>query len=193
MSITVVLRSLAKVCSRGRSLTVGFACPQSGLRFLFQAGLSSDAGVGPGLTRLHIESRRTREYSIGFLRRAKRGGPRSVPLVRGRAVREGIGYSSEPGAAKTVYGPMFLRGLEPVALEKGQKIQLGLHIDLVGRDYIWRWETMIAAASNKEIHFRQSTFQDANLSPQSLRRQASFRRAAELSREWSRWQLALDF
>ncbi len=86
---------------------------------------------------------------------------------------EGIGYSSGPGAAGTVYGQMFLPWLEPVAVEKGQRIHLGLHADLVGQDYIWRWETRISAGPrNAEFHFQQSTFQGANLSPHSLRCQA---------------------
>jgi protein arginine N-methyltransferase 1 len=84
-----------------------------------------------------------------------------------------IGYSSGPGAARTVYGQLFLPWLEPVAVEKGQKIQLGLHADLVGQDYIWRWETRISAGPrNAEFHFQQSTFQGANFSPLSLQRQA---------------------
>src|SRR6267154_980857 len=86
---------------------------------------------------------------------------------------EGIGYSSGPGAAGTVYGQMFLPWLEPVAVEKVQRIHLGLHADLVGQDYIWRWETRISAGPrNAEFHFQQSTFQGANLSPHSLRCQA---------------------
>ena len=86
---------------------------------------------------------------------------------------EEIGYSSGPGAAGTIYGQLFLPWLEPVAVEKGQRIQVGLHADLVGQDYIWRWETRIsAAANNAELHFQQSTFQGANFSPHSLRRQA---------------------
>ena len=86
---------------------------------------------------------------------------------------EGIGYSSGPGAAGTVYGQLFLPWLEPVAVEKGQRIQLGLHADLVGQDYIWRWETRISAGPrNAEFHFQQSTFQGANFSPHSLRCQA---------------------
>ncbi len=86
---------------------------------------------------------------------------------------EEIGYSSQPGVTGTVYGQLFLPWLEPVAVVKGQKIQLGLHADLVGQDYIWQWETKIsAAANNTELHFQQSTFQGANFSPDSLRRQA---------------------
>jgi hypothetical protein len=58
-----------------------------------------------------------------------------------------------------------LRLLEPVALEKGQEIQVGLHADLVDQDYIWRWETKIPAGANRPaLHFQQSTFQGTNLS-----------------------------
>ena len=86
---------------------------------------------------------------------------------------EEIGYSSGPESAGTIYGQLFLPWLEPVAFEKGQKIQLGLHADLVGQDYVWRWETRISAGpKNAELHFEQSTFQGANFSPDSLRRQA---------------------
>lgn len=86
---------------------------------------------------------------------------------------EEISYSSGPGATATIYGQLFLPWLEPVAVEKGQKIQVGLHADLVGQDYIWRWETTIPSAANRaQLHFEQSTFQGANFSPDSLRRQA---------------------
>jgi len=86
---------------------------------------------------------------------------------------EEIGYSSGPESAGTIYGQLFLPWLEPVAVEKGQEIQLGLHADLVGQDYVWRWETRISAGpKNAEFHFQQSTFQGANSSPDSLRRQA---------------------
>ena len=83
---------------------------------------------------------------------------------------EDIGFSTGPGAVDSVYGHLFYPWLQPVALEKGQKIQLTLHADLVGQDYIWQWETRIAAtASNPEFHFRQSTFEGANFSPHALR------------------------
>lgn len=87
---------------------------------------------------------------------------------------ENVGYSSGPAPAASVHGQLFLPWLESVAVEKGQEIQLGLHADLVGQDYIWQWETRIPArASHPALHFQQSTFQGANLSPQSLRRQAA--------------------
>lgn len=104
---------------------------------------------------------------------AREGTAHGVCLWFETELFEGIGYSSGPGALGTVYGQLFLPWLEPVAVEKEQEIRLGLHADLVGQDYIWRWETRIsAAAKHAELHFQQSTFLGANFSPQSLRRQA---------------------
>jgi len=104
---------------------------------------------------------------------AREGTAHGVCLWFETKLFEEIGFSSGPGAGGTIYGQLFLPWLEPVAVEKGRKIRVGLHADLVGQDYIWRWETRIsAAANNAELHFQQSTFQGANFSPHSLRRQA---------------------
>lgn len=86
---------------------------------------------------------------------------------------EEIGYSSGPGGASTIYGQAFLPWLEPVEVRQSQEIQVELHADLVGGDYIWRWETRISAAGGSARHFQQSTFQGANFMPQSLRRRAA--------------------
>ena len=122
------------------------------------------------------------DYTVGAATRvsaeldfhaARKGTAHGVCLWFETKLYEEIGYSSGPGGAGTIYGQLFLPWLEPVAVRKGQKIQLGLHADLVGQDYIWRWETKISrSANNAEIHFQQSTFQGANFSPHSLRRQA---------------------
>ncbi len=106
-------------------------------------------------------------------RAARDGTAHGVCLWFETKLFDGIGYSSVPGSVGTVYGQLFLPWLEPVAVVKGQRIQLGLHADLVGQDYIWQWETRIsAAANNTELHFQQSTFQGANFSPLSLQRLA---------------------
>jgi len=48
-----------------------------------------------------------------------------------------------------------------------------LHANLVGKDYIWRWETEITGADgDKRVHFRQSTFEGAPISSHTLRRHA---------------------
>ncbi len=86
---------------------------------------------------------------------------------------ENIGFSSGPGPVSTVYGQGFLPWLEPVPLEAGQQIEVDLHADPVGGDYIWRWETKIPAYSGQpERIFRQSTFEGAQFMSETLRRHA---------------------
>jgi protein arginine N-methyltransferase 1 len=87
---------------------------------------------------------------------------------------DGIGYSSGPGPHKTIYGQVFLPWSEPVAVQPGRNIMVTLHADLVGDDYVWRWETKICG-KNKAIdrHFVQSTFLGESFTPQSLRRRAA--------------------
>jgi protein arginine N-methyltransferase 1 len=81
-----------------------------------------------------------------------------------------IGFSCAPGCPKTVYGHTFLPWLQPVTVCPGQEIQVELHADLVGRDYVWRWETKIRdEGKGVSRHFHQSTLQGALLSPQLLR------------------------
>jgi type I protein arginine methyltransferase len=87
---------------------------------------------------------------------------------------DGIGYSSGPDGASTIYGQVFLPWLEAVQLMEGQEVYLGLHADLIGSDYIWRWETTICGRGGQGArHFKQSTFQGANFTPQVLRRRAA--------------------
>jgi protein arginine N-methyltransferase 1 len=85
-----------------------------------------------------------------------------------------IGFSSRPCSQKTVYGQLFLPWLEPASVEQGQKIQVSLHANLVGDDYVWRWETRICGnGKNAERYFQQSTFHGANFTPEALRRRAA--------------------
>lgn len=122
------------------------------------------------------------DYTVGAAKRVtaeldfravRDGVAHGVCLWFEAALIENIGYSSGPAPAGSVHGQLFLPWLEPVALAKEQEIQVGLHADFVDQDYIWRWETRIPARANRPaLHFQQSTFQGANFSLQSLRRQA---------------------
>ena len=106
-------------------------------------------------------------------RAAREGTAHGVCLWFETKLFENIGYSSGPAHADSVHGQLFLPWLEPVTLKVGQGIHIELHADLVDRDYIWRWETRIPAGrKHQALRFQQSTFQGANLSLQSLRRQA---------------------
>ena len=121
-------------------------------------------------------------YSVGAC-------PRAGAEVTLRALRSGvshglciwfetqlfrdIGYSSGPGAANSIYGQIFFPWLEAVPVSEGQDIQIKLQADLVGSNYVWRWETRVGPGDGtRALHFRQSTFHGSCLSPQSLRRRA---------------------
>jgi protein arginine N-methyltransferase 1 len=87
---------------------------------------------------------------------------------------EGITYSSGPASSKTIYGQVFLPWLEAVPVQHGQQICVSLQANLVGDEYIWRWETNVRGNGNgPDRCFRQSTFQGANFTPQALRRRAA--------------------
>jgi type I protein arginine methyltransferase len=85
-----------------------------------------------------------------------------------------IGYSSEPRSRNTVHGQVFLPWLEPVSVLQGQKVSVRLQANLVGQEYVWRWDTQICAdAKTPGRHFQQSTFLGRNLTLQALRRRAT--------------------
>jgi protein arginine N-methyltransferase 1 len=86
---------------------------------------------------------------------------------------DGIGFSTEPSDERGVYGQRFFPWPQAVSLEAGQEIQVWLHANLVGDDYVWCWETKISSPAGTALHFQQSTFQGANLTPQVLRRRAA--------------------
>ena len=108
---------------------------------------------------------------------------------------EGITYSSGPASSKTIYGQVFLPWLEAVPVQHGQRIFVTLQANLVGDEYIWRWETTVRGNANgAERCFRQSTFQGANFTPQALRRRAAdFVPALSEEGQIDRWLLqAMD-
>jgi type I protein arginine methyltransferase len=108
---------------------------------------------------------------------------------------DGIGYSSEPSPSKTIYGQVFLPWLEAVPVQQGQQICVSLQVNLVGEEYIWRWETKVCGnGKDADRYFRQSTFQGASFTPQLLRRRAAdFVPSLSEEGQASRWMLqAMD-
>ena len=87
---------------------------------------------------------------------------------------EGIGFSSGPQAAETIYGHVFLPWLEPVFLHQGEVCSIELRAHLVGNDYVWQWETNLPArAERKPIRFAQSSFYGSLFPPSMLRKRAT--------------------
>jgi type I protein arginine methyltransferase len=107
--------------------------------------------------------------------RAKRNGTaHGICVWFETELYEDIGFSSGPESPVTIYGQSFLPWLEPVVLDEGQEIFVTIRANLVGNDYLWRWETEIVGANgSKKVHFRQSTFEGAQMSLRALRRHAT--------------------
>jgi len=85
-----------------------------------------------------------------------------------------IGFCSEPGTRDSVYGQVFLPLQEPVDVAAGEEIRAGLHADLIGADYVWRWEFEITERPGRSgVCYRQSTFQGGGISPGSIRKRSA--------------------
>jgi type I protein arginine methyltransferase len=88
----------------------------------------------------------------------------------------GIGLSNAPGELAHVYGRMLLPWLEPVALAPGDTVTVSFYGDLVGDNYIFRWDTHIVEPGRPDrpkASFQQSTFFGVPLSPAKLQKTAS--------------------
>lgn len=86
---------------------------------------------------------------------------------------EGIEFSNRPGHPELIYGRAFFPWPEPVSLAVNDTLSVSLHANLVGEDYIWRWNTQVlsqASGGQVKAEFKQSTFYGAPLSPERLRR-----------------------
>jgi protein arginine N-methyltransferase 1 len=134
------------------------------------------------------------------------GGPhRAAAQLELRALRSGaahglcvwfeatllgdITYSSAPGQPDNVYGQLFLPWSEPVELATGQPVEVELHADRVGDDYVWRWRSRFQnGAAHRE--FSQSTLEGARFLGRALeRRSAGFVPKLSRSAEAESWVL----
>jgi protein arginine N-methyltransferase 1 len=91
---------------------------------------------------------------------------------------EGVTFSNAPGAPELTYGSAFFPWNEPVPIEAGDRITLGLRADLVGDAYAWSWDVEVESSQGRSTTFTQSDFFAAPMSPSMLRRQAASHRPA---------------
>jgi protein arginine N-methyltransferase 1 len=85
----------------------------------------------------------------------------------------GIGFSNQPGLPELIYGGAFMPWEQPVRLAAGDQVEVRLAADLVGDDYIWRWQTRVRAADGAhKAAFQQSTFFGVPLPAAALHRRS---------------------
>jgi protein arginine N-methyltransferase 1 len=86
----------------------------------------------------------------------------------------GIGFSNAPGETAHIYGRMFFPWLESITLAPGDTVTVSLYADLVGDDYLWRWETRAQDQGRPlKADFRQSSFFGDPLSLDRLQQMAA--------------------
>ncbi len=83
-----------------------------------------------------------------------------------------IGFSNAPGQPELIYGSAFFPWSKPTNLVSGDTITISMQANLVGEDYIWRWQSQVSHDGQLKADFRQSTFFSTPLSPAQLRKQA---------------------
>ncbi len=86
---------------------------------------------------------------------------------------EGVSFSNAPGQPELIYGSAFFPLAEPVTISPGDTISVALRADLVGDDYIWRWDSRVMERNEVKASFTQSTFFATPLSLAQLRKRAS--------------------
>ncbi len=99
-----------------------------------------------------------------------------------RTLTDGVELSNAPGKsaplAPVIYGSLFFPWSAPIAMTAGDRIAVTLAANLVGDDYIWRWQARLfdqGHEKNLKAELNQSTFFSAPLSPRKFyKRSASF-------------------
>jgi protein arginine N-methyltransferase 1 len=72
---------------------------------------------------------------------------------------EGVGFSNAPTVPEAIYGSAFFPWPESVEVSAGDRIAVELSANLVGTDYLWRWNTCVRdSAGAARAAFQQSTF-----------------------------------
>lgn len=89
---------------------------------------------------------------------------------------DGIGFSNRPDNPELVYGNAFFPFSRPVELLTGDEIEVIISADLVGEDYVWRWNTRVVNKHNSEsakAAFKQSSFFGVPLAAARLHKQSA--------------------
>jgi type I protein arginine methyltransferase len=85
-------------------------------------------------------------------------------------------FSNAPGEPPTIFGQCVAPLETPVEVDAGDTISVRFQANLVGGDYVWRWETEILSAAERpavKAACRQTSFYGQIVSATKLRRGAS--------------------
>lgn len=105
-----------------------------------------------------------------------------------------VGFSNAPGQPKLIYGQTFFPLEHPLALLKGDHVEVEINATLIAGSYVWSWNTAFQKKDGEtpEIAFRQSDFLAKVRSPRKLAaRSPSFVPTTQASQQIDLFCLAL--
>jgi protein arginine N-methyltransferase 1 len=82
---------------------------------------------------------------------------------------DGVGFSNNPGGPELLYGAAFFPFCQPLQVGPGDRLSSHVRADVVGDDYVWRWNSSL----NGKLRFEQSTFFGVPVSAGSLQKRSS--------------------
>jgi type I protein arginine methyltransferase len=110
-------------------------------------------------------------------RAARTGTAHGVAVWFDSELVEGISFSNHPNSPEMIYGQGLFPFSQPVELMEGDRVKLRLAANLVGDDYVWRWDTDFFSGDDKarpearpKVSYKQSTFFGVALSPALLQK-----------------------
>jgi len=84
---------------------------------------------------------------------------------------EGASFSTLPSRPDAVYGNLLLPFEEPIELVEGDRVSVDIRANLIGDDYIWRWETTAWRGNDSSSEIARYSQSNLNAVPPShLRR-----------------------
>jgi len=89
------------------------------------------------------------------------------------ALTDEIGFSNGPGCCQSIYQQTFFPWTKPVSLAPGDIVRVKLRCNLVGDDYVFRWNTQVWAQGKRtevKAKFDQTDFRALLVSQASLQK-----------------------
>jgi protein arginine N-methyltransferase 1 len=103
---------------------------------------------------------------------ARDGTAHGVAVWFDSELADEVTFSNHPAAPRMIYGVGLFPFSQPIAITKGEHIELRLSADLVQDGYVWRWDTEFFSGTRVKASFKQSTFYGVPLSQTQLRKSA---------------------
>ena len=92
---------------------------------------------------------------------ARSGTAHGVSVWFEAVLADGVGLSTAPGQPELIFSRGFFPWSAPVDLKAGDRVGVSLKADLLGENYLWRWETRVLDRDNPKrvkAAFKQSNF-----------------------------------